>query len=96
MRISLRQLRKIISEVIGRNMYTTNNDPYSWKDYPGINIEHYASPVANGYYVQVTVDKDPSLSTPLRLFATEEDAMGFARHHVDNAHRILTSKGELY
>ena len=78
----------------GPNYQTLDNDPLSWEDYPGINVEHYADP-GTGYYVQVECEVDPSLSTPLRLFATEEDAMNFARQHTMQIQRKLMSRGDI-
>ena len=63
-RISLKKLRQLIREEIGRNYHTLDNDPYSFLDYPGINVETYADIETNGWYAQVTNDFDKSLDTP--------------------------------
>ena len=92
----IRILREIVSRVlkeeIGRNFHTLDNDPYSWKNYPGIHVNIY--PVTNGgqWFVQVTCDFDDDLSTPLRAFATEEDANSFARENVEKINRVRLAK----
>jgi len=78
-------LRELIREEIGRNYHTINNDPYSYEDYPEIDIETY--PSGGGYHAKVTVKFDDSLSTPLRVFRTEEEAKNFVRKHAEIAHR---------
>tara|TARA_B100001123_G_scaffold437566_2_gene570091 strand:- start:32933 stop:33259 length:327 start_codon:yes stop_codon:yes gene_type:complete len=85
-------VRTILREEIGRNYHTIDNDPYSWEDYPGISVDVY--PMGNGqqWYSQVTVEFDDNLSTPLRIFASEEDAQNFARQNVEKANRERLSK----
>ena len=87
MKLSL--LRKIIREEIintwQHNVATRNNEPYSYEDYPEIDIETY--PSGGGYHAKVTVKFDDSLSTPLRVFRTEEEAKNFVRKHAEIAHR---------
>jgi hypothetical protein len=85
--ISIRRLRQIIREEIGRNYHTINNDPYSWQDHEGIDVEIY--PSQGGYYAQVTVTFNDDLSTPLKLFPTEDEAVMFSRKSVETA---LSSK----
>ena len=103
--ITLREsrLRSLIRQVLieqgggtayGRNYHTLDNNPISWQDYPGIDIEYYAS-ADGGYYAQVTCTVDDSLSTPLRLFATEDDAVHFARYHTDKIKRELMSRDDV-
>ena len=77
---------------IGRNYHTLDNDPYSWEDYPGIHANIY--PMSNGlqWFAQVTVDFSKDLSTPLRTFASEEDARSFARKHAEKANRERMAK----
>ena len=91
MNVKLSNLRKIIrfliKEEIGRNYHTIDNDPYSYQDYPGIQINVYPVSIENMWYAQVIVDFDDKLSTPLRSFAAEEDAQFFAREHAEKANR---------
>ena len=81
-------LRKLIREEIGRNYHTIDTDPYSYEDYPGINIEIYPSSRGQSFEAQVTCDFNDSLSTPKRAFNTQEDAENFIRQHVEKINRI--------
>ena len=85
-------IKSLVQEEIGRNYHTIDNDPYSYEDYPGMNIDVY--PMANGagWYAQVTCDFDEKLSTPLRTFSTDEDANNFARQHAEQINRIRLSR----
>jgi len=93
--ISLKRLRRLIREEIGRNYHTIDNDPYSFLDYPGIEVEIYVAPEANGWYAQVTNEFDESLDTPLRLFADEASAQSFARNKAEEINRYRLSR-DLY
>ena len=77
---------------IGRNYHTIDNDPYSWEDYPGIHADIY--PMSNGlqWFAQVTVDFNDDLSTPARVFGSEEDARSYARLHAEKANRERLAK----
>jgi hypothetical protein len=77
----------LIREEIGRNYHTIDNDPYSYEDYPGITIDIYPVALGNAYEAQVTCEFDESLSTPKRMFPTEEDAKHFVRQHAEQIHR---------
>lgn len=66
----------------GRNFKTVDNDPYSYKDVPGIQIEEYAGE-DGGYWVKIDVEPMPELSTPSRLFRSHEDAESFLRKNVE-------------
>ncbi|MBK26050.1 MAG: hypothetical protein CME70_18785 [Halobacteriovorax sp.] len=85
-------LRKLIKEEIGRNYHTLDNDPYSWEDYPGMEIDIYPADNGNEYHVKITVDGNKELSTPLRVFSNEEEARSFARNHADVARRKLLNQ----
>jgi len=88
----LRRYVRTLLEQISRNYHTIDTDPYSYEDYPGIDTEVF--PMSNGeqWFAQVTVDFDDDLSTPLRAFASEEDAQSFARKHAEEANRVRMSK----
>mgnify|MGYP001360512089 CR=1 FL=1 len=66
----------------GRNFKTVDNDPYSYKDVPGIQVEEYAGE-DGGYWVKIDVDPMPELSTPARLFKSHEDAESFLRKNIE-------------
>ena len=93
MKILLSRLRKIIQEEIARNYHTLDNDPYSYMDYPGTEINLYASPEVDGWYAQVTCEFDDSLSTPLRVFSSEADAESFARREAEKINRVRMTRG---
>jgi len=92
----IKTLRKLIRimlyEEIGRNYHTLDNDPYSWEDYPDIHVNIYPMEDGSKWFAQVTVDFDDNLSTPNRVFASEEDAQNFARQHVEKANRDRLAK----
>jgi len=83
----LRKYINIIIEEIGRNYHTIDTSPYSYEDYPGISSEIYPVSDSGQWFAQVKVEFDDKLSTPLRTFASEEDARSFVRKHVEDAHR---------
>ncbi len=91
----MKKLRKLIKtlvhEEIGRNYHTIDNNPYSYEDYPGIDIDVYPVPSGDKWYAQVICNFDEKLSTPLRTFAAEEDANNFARQHAEEINRIRLS-----
>ena len=94
---SIRLLRQFIKEEIGRNMRTLNNDPYSFEDYPGINIEIYPADMGTEYHLKVTCEFDDSLSQPLMTFTTEEEARSVAKRTADNIRAKAFGKNvELY
>ena len=94
MKLSLirKVIRQLITEEIGRNYHTLDNDPYSYEDYPDIDIEIYTMSNGARWFAQVTVDFDDDLSTPLRVFGSEDDARNFTRQHAEKANRVRMSK----
>jgi|TARA_Y100000034_G_scaffold86571_1_gene103799 hypothetical protein len=93
MRISIRALRSLIREEIGRNYHSLEtNPPFSFENVPGINVEIYPAEQGQTYYASVTVEDDDSLSSPLRTFLDEEEARMFARNYVEDIQRMLMSR----
>ena len=94
--MTLNDLRKLINcilvEQIGRNYHTLDNDPYSYEDYPSIHTEVYPADTGLKWFAQVIVDFDDKLSTPLRVFVSEDDAKNFVRQHAEEANRIRLAK----
>ena len=80
--------------VVGRNYHTVDNDPYSWMDDPDIDVEHYAIP-EDGHHVKINVIPNGSLSTPIRVFDDEEEAMTYARKEVDRIRTLLMNQEDL-
>ena len=79
---------------VSRNYHTIDNDPYSWMDDPDIDVEHYAIP-DEGHHIKINVIPDESLSTPVRVFNDEEEAMTYARKEVDRIRTILMNHDDL-
>ena len=94
MRITMRQLRKIIREEIGRNYHTLDNDPNTWKDYEDVHVEVHPDIGQDGWYASVKCKSDPSLSTGEHLFADEQSAEHWARMRAEEIMRAtLESHG---
>ena len=91
MRLLRRYVRTLI-EQISRNYHTIDTHIHSYEDYPGIDTEVF--PMSNGeqWFAQVTVDFDDDMSTPLRVFASEEDANSFVRRHAEDANKVRMSR----
>ncbi len=97
MKITKNSLRQLIREVINtwhKNYYTAYDNPYSYEDYPEIDIQKYANNDGT-WGVVIDCEFDDSLSEPLRVFKTEEDASVYARKKADNIHRAYINSGEL-
>jgi hypothetical protein len=84
-------IKEFLVEEIGRNYHTIDNNPYSWKDYPGIHVDMYPTGTSVQWYAQVLVDFNDELSTPLRIFGSREGAEQFARNHVEKANQYRLS-----
>lgn len=89
-------LRRFIKSIlkedgIGSNYKTMDNDPYSYEDYPGIDIEVYPDSGTGGWLAQVSCDFSDEYSTPLRTFSAESDANAWARQKAEQAHRYYLS-----
>jgi hypothetical protein len=78
-----------LKEIGGRDFKTINNDPFSYSDHPGIDVEIFPVDVGEAYAVQITVHADDHLSTPLRNFPSESEADHFARSYVEYVLRVL-------
>jgi hypothetical protein len=79
MKITMRQLRRIIREEIGRNYHTLDTDPYTWKDYDDVHYEVHPNIGEDGWYARVDCKSNPSLSTDEHKFADEQSAEHWAR-----------------
>ena len=67
--MSTKKNRKI-KEELGRNKFTPNTNPYQYWEVSGVSVDLY--PQEGQYAVQIEVESDSSLSSPLRLFSSEE------------------------
>jgi len=89
MKLSL--LRKIIREELintwQHNVATRDNNPYSYEDYPEVDIDTYVNASSGGYVVSIECEFDQALSEPDRTFPTELDAAAYAREKAEIIHR---------
>ena len=83
-------IRNIISEEIGRNYRTLENDPYSWADHPDINTIMYSN--GDQYSCKVECKSQPSLSTDLYSFPNEQEAQHWMRKKAEEIINIVSNK----
>ena len=81
---------KKLEEELGRNKFTPNTNPYQYWEVADVSVDLY--PQEGKYAVQIEVESDPSLSSPLRLFASEDEAVHFARQYSEFVQRVLSQK----
>ena len=82
-------IRNLIREELGRDLKSPRPDPLNWKDYPGVHVMITADPSSGVYIAQIEVDDRKDLSTHMRRFKTEQDAMFWAREKAESAYRSL-------
>ena len=88
MRLSIKALRSLIQEEIGRNYHSLEtNPPFSFENQPGIEVSIYPAESGQVYYAEIVVVDNDSLSSPTRSFQNEEEARMFARQYVDEISR---------
>ena len=92
MKMTERQLRRIIREEIGRNMHTIDTDPYNWEDYTDVEVETWVDPANSKHYAKVDCVSDPSLSTGERSFQDEFSASHWARQQAERIHTATINK----
>jgi len=98
--MKLSKIRRIIREEVvnhwQRNVVTVGNDPYSYEDYPEVDVDMYADTYGGGHLVTITCDFDDSLSEPARRFPTEADAKAYAKEKSEIIHRaFLASQSDI-
>ena len=74
-------LRKLIREEIGRDLKSTRPDPLTWRSYDGI-------------HVIIKVDDRKDLSTIIRTFKDETEAMSWCRIKAENIRKKLLGSSE--
>tara|TARA_Y100000593_G_C4223200_1_gene292973 strand:+ start:390 stop:662 length:273 start_codon:yes stop_codon:yes gene_type:complete len=79
-----------IDEELGRNNFTPNTNPYQYYESAEVSVDMY--PVEGKYAVKVDVPNDPSLSSDERQFATEQEAVHFARSYTEFVQRVLNQR----
>lgn len=82
-------LRKLIREEIGRDLKSTRPDPLTWRSYDGIHVIIAADAASGHYQCQVKVDGRKDLSTSIRTFKDETEAMSWCRINADNIRKKL-------
>jgi hypothetical protein len=90
MKVTKRQLRRIIREEIGRSFKTNNNNPFSFENYEEVNIEIYPVSQGNKYHVKIE-SADGAISLPIQAFTTETEARHYARNKSEEIRRYLGS-----
>jgi hypothetical protein len=80
-------LRKLIREEIGRDLKSPRPDPLTWQSYPNIHVMITADPANGSYMCQVKVKDNDELSTPMRSFKSENDAMFWARNKAEEINK---------
>ena len=84
----LKEYIKLVLEEIGRDFHTRDNDPFTWEDYEGINLETYVT--SDGEWVgKVNVVDFPSLSTSERKFADYHSVQFWGREEAEKIKRKL-------
>ncbi len=99
MKIKKSKLRQLIQEAINtwhKNFYTDYNDPFGVEDQSGmdLDIDQYANSDGS-WSVQIHCGFDETLSEPLRVFKTEDDAGAYVRRKEDDIYRSYINSGQL-
>ena len=92
MRVTEKQLRKMIREELGRNLRTIDNDPYTWEDYEDVQVETWHDTSQDKHFVKVDCISDPNLSIPEKSFPDEHTASHWARMQADQIMRKTLDK----
>lgn len=80
MKITKRQLRRIIREEIGRNFHTINTSPYTFEDFKDYNIEIDGS-TEGGFFLTIFFQDEKMM--PSTRFSNYDDAHHHARMVID-------------
>lgn len=98
-RIKLRSLRKVIRESINTwraNHYTSYDDPFGIEDEYDmeLDVQKYAN-TDGTWSVKIICGWDPSLSEPLKVFKTGDDANAYANRKSNDIYRAYLNSGNL-
>ena len=80
-------VRQLLQEIAG-GYYTVDNLPYSYEDYPEIDIEVYPDGANNRYMARVFTD---DFDTGTHTFAQEEEARAWCREQAEKLRRNFLS-----
>jgi len=80
-----------LSEEIGRNYHTIDNDPYTWKNYSNVDVSTHKAEDGK-WHVKVTSPEYPEHDQPLRKFADEESANFYAQQMSDRIMRVTLNE----
>jgi len=91
MKDTLRIIREIIREEIGRNIQSPPaiDTMYDWRHVEGIDADVSPSPSQGGWYVRISTDTE---SLPSRFFADETSAKFWAREQVMRIQRKMMAR----
>jgi len=82
-------LRRLIREELGRDLKSPRPDPLTWRGYPDIHVEIHPFAADGTYAAKVTVKDRDDLTTPMRKFKSEQDAMFWARDKAEKAYKAM-------
>ena len=99
MKLTKSTLRKLIRETINTwhaNHYTPYDDVFDPEDYmkDDVDVQKYVNSDGS-WSVVINCLFDDTLSEPLRVFKSEEDAEAYSSKKVDVIHRAYINSGEL-
>jgi len=94
MKVTEKQLRKLIREEIGRSFSTHADGPIPYWKTISDDIQVTIMPIEAGtkYACEIEVVANPKLSSPLRYFPTEAEAQHFAREYTEKIKRHLMNE----
>ena len=92
-------LRSIIRETINtwhKNHYTSYDDPWNVEDEyeMDVDVQNYSN-VDGTHSVKIDCKWDPTLSEPVRVFKTQEDANAYQDKKLSNIYRSYLNSGNL-
>ena len=80
------------NESFGRNQFSSNTNPIQYHQTAEVDVSIY--PAEGKFHAQVTVPSDDDLSSPLRVFATEQEAQHFARQYTEFVAGVLNQRSK--
>ena len=98
-RIKKNTLRNVIKEVINtwrKNYYTAYDDPFDIEDEYNMELDVQKNANTDGTWsVKIDCGWDESLSEPLRVFKTGDDADAYANKKSSDIYRTYLNSGNL-
>ena len=98
-RIKKNTLRNVIKEVINtwhKNYHTAYDDPFNIEDEYNMELDVQKNANTDGTWsVKIDCGWDESLSEPLRVFKSGEDADAYANKKFDDIYKAYLNSGKL-